>query len=225
MDGDGQHPPVLMPEFIKKWKDGAQVVVGIRKKEKHEGLVKKLGSVMFYKAFNSTSGVALTPRSTDYRLISEEVRLAFNEFTERNRITRGLIDWLGFQRAYIHFDSPARIAGRASYRTSALIKLATNSFISLSLKPLFIFGWVGIAITTLSSLLGLFIVVEQFILGDPLQINFSGPFILGVFISLLVGLVLVSQAILAAYVSHIHTQSQGRPLYVVNSKTSTTRKN
>jgi glycosyltransferase involved in cell wall biosynthesis len=221
LDADGQHPPKLIPEFIKHWENGSQVVVGVRNKEQHEGIIKTYGSKVFYKLFNGTSDAELIPRSTDFRLISKEVREEFIKFSERNRITRGLIDWLGFRRSYIYFDSPARLAGIASYKTSQLVKLAANSFVSLSLKPLFVFGWVGLGITFASLCLGLFILIEQLILGDPWSLHFSGPFILGVFTSFLVGTVLVSQAILAAYISHIHTQTQDRPLFIIDKRNST----
>lgn len=220
MDGDGQHPPTLIGEFIKQWKDGAQVVIGVRNSNQKEGAVKKWGSKLFYKLFNSTSGTEIVPKSTDFRLIDSTVRTEFMKFPERNRITRGLIDWLGFKRAYVVFDSPARIAGEASYKTSQLVKLALNSFVSLSLKPLFMFGWIGIGIITLSIAFGLFIIIEQFILGDPMALHFSGSVILGTFTSFLVGLVLVSQAMLATYISHIHVQTQGRPLFVVDESNS-----
>lgn len=216
MDGDGQHPPKLIGDFLESWEAGAQVVVGVRSSNEKEGLVKKLGSKIFYKLFNSTSGAEIIPRSTDFRLIDSAVRAEFLRFTERQRITRGLIDWLGFKRDYITFEAPARIAGEASYKTSQLVKLAMNSFVSLSLKPLFFFGWVGVVITTLSLFLGLFIIVEQFILGDPLALNFTGPAILGIFTSFLVGLVLMSQAMIAVYLAHIHAQTQSRPLFVID---------
>lgn len=216
LDADGQHPPAKLQEFVDKWKAGAQVVVGVRNKQWHEGFVKSVGSKVFYQLFNSASGAELVPRSTDYRLITSDVREEFKTFTERNRITRGLIDWLGFQRDYVYFDSPERIAGQANYKVSQLVKLAMNSFISLSLKPLFFFGWVGVTITMLSLTLGIFIFIEQIILGDPLGLGFTGSALLGIFMSFLIGLVLTSQAILAAYVSHIHTQTQSRPLFVID---------
>jgi len=220
MDGDGQHPPELIEEFIRSWKDGAQVVVGIRKSNQGEGFVKRYGSKLFYKLINGLTEADVVPRSTDYRLIDAAVRTEFLRFDERNRITRGLIDWLGFKRDFIYFDSPERIAGEASYKTSQLIKLATNSFISLSLKPLFLFGWIGAGIIVLSVLFGLFTLIEQFILGDPLAIHFSGPVILGNFTAFMIGLVLVSQSMLAVYISHIHAQAQNRPLFVVDKKNS-----
>ena len=221
LDADGQHPPEIIKDFVKKWQNGAQVVIGVRNKQQHEGFIKEIGSKVFYRVFNGTSGAHIIPRSTDFRLIDKAVRQEFIKFTEKNRITRGLIDWLGFERDIIYFDSPERLAGKANYKTSQLIKLAANSFISLSLKPLFFFGWIGTAIVSLSILLGLFIIIEQFMLRDPLEMNFSGPFMLGVFTSFLVGLVLTSQAITAAYLSHIYSQTQGRPLFVIDTKKST----
>ncbi|MET1033307.1 MAG: glycosyltransferase family 2 protein [Candidatus Saccharimonadales bacterium] len=221
MDGDGQHPPTLISEFIKKWQFGAQVVVGVRSSNQKEGIVKKWGSKVFYKIFNSASGSEIIPHSTDFRLIDKVVQTEFLRFSERQRITRGLIDWLGFKRDYITFDAPARLAGEASYKTSQLVKLAMNSFISLSLKPLYFFGWIGVVITCLSLLVGTFIVVEQVILGDPLALSFTGTALLGIFTSFLIGLVLTSQGIIAIYLSHVHGQTQERPLFVIDKNNST----
>lgn len=220
MDGDGQHPPAHIGEFLEKWRNGAQVVVGIRTSNQKEGLVKKWGSKIFYKLFNSISGSEIVPRSTDYRLIDRIVRNEFLRFSERQRITRGLIDWLGFKRDYVEFHAPARIAGEASYKTSQLVRLALNSFVSLSLKPLFIFGWSGVAITSLSLIAGITIFVEQILLGDPLTLNITGSALLGIFISFLVGIVLISQGVMAIYLSHVHGQTQDRPLFVIDTTTS-----
>lgn len=220
MDSDGQHPPFLIKDFVEKWQSGAQVIIGIRDSNQKEGIVKKWGSKIFYKLFNSITGYGILPRSTDFRLIDKAVQIEFLKCTERNRITRGLIDWLGFKRDYIIFDSPARIAGEASYKTSQLVKLALNSFISLSLKPLFFFGWFGVFVTISSFIIGMLILIEQILLNDPLNWNFTGSAILGVFVSFLVGLILISQSILAIYISHIHTQSQNRPLFIIDSTNS-----
>ncbi|MEV8336957.1 glycosyltransferase family 2 protein [Leucobacter sp. NPDC077196] len=220
MDGDGQHPPSEVHRFVEQWRSGAQVVVGVRTGNQREGVVKKWGSRAFYALFNATSGAEMIPRSTDFRLIDSEVREAFKAFPERQRITRALIDWLGFDRVILEFESPARIAGEATYSVRQLVKLAVNSYVSLSLKPLYFFGWVGGLITALSLIVGLAVTVEQFLLGDPLQLNFTGSALLGIFISFLVGLVLMSQAMLAVYVAHVHEQTQGRPLFVLNRSRS-----
>lgn len=220
MDGDGQHPPELIEQFVAKWRAGAQVVVGVRSSNQKEGFVKKYGSMLFYKLFNTASDSKIVPRSTDYRLIDASVREVFNQFTERNRITRGLIDWLGFKRDFIEFAAPARIAGEASYRTSQLVKLAFNSFISLSLKPLFFFGWIGVIITGVSLLGGIFLLIEQLLLRDPLHLGVTGAAFIGIFVLFLAGLILTSQGMLAVYLSHVFAQTQGRPLFVIDRSTS-----
>lgn len=220
LDADGQHPPKLIVDFVKKWEAGAQVVIGVRNSNTEEGFVKKFGSKIFYKLFNSYSGAAIVPRSTDFRLIDRAVQEEFIRCQERNRITRGLIDWLGFTRDYIEFDSPARLAGEASYRTTQLVKLALNSFVSLSLRPLEILAGIGAVVTSLSFLAGLFVILEQFLLGDPLKFHITGAAMLGIFITFLVGIVLTSQGIIAVYLSHIYTQTQARPLFVIDTKRS-----
>jgi len=221
LDADGQHPPQLIKQFVDEWQGGSQVVVGVRSSNQEEGIVKRWGSKLFYKTLNANSDAEMVPRSTDFRLIDKEVREEFLKFSERNRITRGLIDWLGYSRSYISFDAPARIAGEATYSVNKLIKLALNSIISLSLKPLFIFGWIGLGITSLSALGGIFIIIEQFIIGDPLRLHFSGAAMLSIFVAFMVGLILISQAILSIYLSHIYAQAQDRPLFVINRRNST----
>lgn len=216
MDADGQHPPAIIDQFIDKWRSGAQVVVGVRNSNTDEGFVKNLGSKLFYRLLNTLSDSHTVPRSTDYRLIDAEVRDEFLRFTERNRITRGLIDWLGYTRDYVHFDSPARLAGEATYTVSKLTKLAINSFTTLSLRPLFIFSYIGLFITVVSLIAGLSILIEQFILGDPLGLNFTGSAMLGILISFLIGIVLMAQGMMSIYMSHIYSQAQNRPLFVID---------
>lgn len=220
LDADGQHPPERIVDFLSKWKSGAQVVVGIRTSNEKEGFIKKLGSKLFYRLFNGTTDLGLVPGSTDFRLIDRAVVEEFKKIGEQNRITRGLIDWLGFRREFVYFDSPPRLAGKASYSVRQLFRLAVNSLVSLSLKPLLFLGVVGIGISLLSFLVGLFIFIEQILFGDPLGLNFTGTAMLGIFIAFLVGLVIIAQGVIAVYLSHIHTQSQQRPLFVIDHSSS-----
>lgn len=220
MDADGQHPPSKIAEFIEEWRNGGQVVIGVRNINTGEGYLKKYGSKIFYKLFNSTSGTELIPRSTDFRLIDSSVRDEFIKFSERNRITRGLIDWLGFDRRIVSFDAPARFAGEASYSHRQLVRLAINSFISLSITPLISLVFLGLAVTAGALLLAILAFVEHVILQDPLQLNITGSAYLVMFVTFLIGLVLTSQGIVAIYLSHVHAQSQGRPLYVIDTRDS-----
>lgn len=220
IDADGQHPPELIEEFVKLWQSGSQVVIGVRKSNQKEGPIKRYGSKLFYRLFNATSNTLLLPGATDYRLIDKDVREEFVHFTERYRITRGLIDWMGFNRAIVPFHANERIGGQASYKVSHLFKLALNSFVSLSMAPLYIIGYAGGIITALSFLLGLFVAIEQLILGDPLNLRVTGTAMLSILILFLVGVILVAQGLISIYLSHIHVQTQNRPLFIIDKKSS-----
>src|SRR4030043_1515812 len=128
LDADLQHPPELIPQFLDKWQNGAEIVIGIRDNNNQETFIKKSGSYFFYKIINKISETQIIPNSTDYRLLDQAVILEFCRFTERNRIFRGLIDWLGFKRDYIYFSAPERINSKPSYSLLKLIKLALSSF-------------------------------------------------------------------------------------------------
>ncbi|MDB5170995.1 MAG: hypothetical protein JWO35_689 [Candidatus Saccharibacteria bacterium] len=216
IDGDGQHPPELIPQFIEAWEQGARVVIGVRTANKHEGWFKRLGSLFFYKFFNRLTNQKLVPGSTDFRLIDRSVQQAFLKLTESDRITRGLIDWLGFKRHYIDFTANARQQGSAGYSRRKLLTLATNSFVSLTSVPLYLFGYLGMFITTAAFVLGSVVAIEQLLLGDPWNWNFTGTAMLSIMLVFLVGIVLLSQGVLALYISHIHNQSKQRPLYVID---------
>lgn len=218
LDADLQHPPRLIPEFIEKWEKGAEVVVGIRNNKKKEKISKRIASFFFYKIINLISGTEVIPQATDYRLLDRAVIDEFNRFTERGRITRGLIDWLGFNRDYVYFNANKRANGEAKYSVLKLIKLSLSSVISLSLFPLKFAGYLGAVIVLLSGTLGLFIFIEKYILNDPWNMSFSGPAILAVIILFLVGIILACLGLMALYIGSIHTEITNKPLYVIRNK-------
>ncbi len=130
-------------------------------------------------------------------------------------ITRGLIDWVGFNKDYVEFNANPRIHGEATYTVRKLVKLALNSFVSLSFTPLFVMGYLGFAMCLISLLIGAFIVTEGLLLNDPLGLNITGSGYLGILSIFLIGCVLVSQGLMSLYISHIYQESQGRPLYII----------
>ena len=220
IDADGQQPPKLIPEFIEKWEQGGEIIIGVRGKYEKHGLIAKLGSKLFYKMLNGMGVKDTVPGSTDFRVIDRAVADEYNKLTEHGRITRGLMDWLGFKKVYIDYIYGNRLAGKPSYNFSKLFNLAIDSFISLSTTPLMIFGWLGVFITVASFILGVFVGIEEFILGDPIGLKWTGTTCVSIFITFLVGLVLISQAVTALYISHIHAEAQGRPLYIIDRKNS-----
>lgn len=219
IDADGQHPVELLPDFVQHWQAGSKVVVGLRRDERQAALTKRVGSRLFYWLVNRLAGISLKPGATDYRLIDRSVQQEFVRMTEHGRITRGLIDWLGYSKTYVPYRENPRLLGNASYSFRKLFKLAVDSVISLSVSPLFIAAYIGAIVLPLSVLTGLIMVVDA-LLGDPLNWNASGSAYVIVLLLFLVGVLLVSQGIIGLYLSHIHTETQNRPLYIVDKENS-----
>jgi len=220
IDADGQQPPSLIPEFIEKWEDGAEVVTGVRDHYTKHGFVAKTGSKIFYWLLRKMGNKYTVPGSTDFRLIDRVALDEYNQLTEHNRITRGLIDWLGFKQENIYYTYGSRMAGETSFNFSKLLTLALDSFISMSTTPLLMLGYLGGFIMLGSFLLGMFCIINQYLLGDPLHLYWNGAVQMTIFITFLVGIILVAQAITALYISHIHAETQGRPLYIIDKKNS-----
>ena len=220
IDSDGQQPPEKIADFIKAWEEGAEVVTGVRDHYTKHGLIPKLGSKLFYWLIRLMGNKTTTPGSTDFRLIDRVVIDEYNELSEHNRITRGLIDWLGYKNTDIYYVYGERMAGKPSYNFKKLFNLAIDSFVSMSTTPLVIFGYVGMFITFFSFILGAFCIINQYILGDPLGLYWNGAVQMAIFITFLIGLVLISQSITALYISHIHAETQNRPLFIVSKKQS-----
>ena len=217
IDADGQHPVSAISEMLIKWRKGAKVVTAVRK---HNTTKHKLASKIYYNMMHLLGGKNIVPGALDYRLIDRVVADEFNNFTERNRMARGLIDWLGYPQEYVKVETLSRIDGKPTYSFKKLIGLAIDSLASSSRAPLVIVGYLGAFITFFSLILGLFILIQQYILGDPLHLDWSGAVAMSVFIAFLVGLVLISQSLTALYISQIHTESKGRPLYIIDREKS-----
>lgn len=220
LDGDGQHPVELIPDFVAAWRKGAQVVVGVRATSQGGSWFKRFSSRAFYALSSRVMKSAIVPNATDFRLIDRQVQQAFVSLRESSRITRGLIDWLGFERTYITFRTKPRIHGNATYSYRKLFALAVNSFVSLTARPLYVFGYLGIFITVIAFLLGVSVGVEQILLSDPWHWRFTGTALLAIALLFLVGIVLLSQGVLSVYIAYILNQSRSRPLYVIDTERS-----
>lgn len=224
MDADLQHPPAVISQFVAAWERGADVVVGVRKHNPDEGFLRKTSSQLFSYIMSKMSDVPSVRGATDFRLLDRAVVEAFNAFTEHSRMTRGLIDWLGFKREYIAFDADKRHAGVAQYSSRKLIELAFSALVSHSLIPLRLAGYLGVGITLFAGSLGLFIIIEQIVMGDPLGIDFTGPAMLAILILFLNGILLISMGLMSVYIAKIHGETLNRPLFVVRSERASERR-
>lgn len=216
IDSDGQHPIEVVEEFIKQWQSGVKQVIGVRKEDGEKRVFKRIGSHGFYFVLKLLGGNQSSQHGlTDFRLIDRQIIDEYNRMTEHNRITRNLLDWLGFSRSLVPFEAEERHAGEATYSMRKLTKLALDAVVKHSTRPLKFIGLAGVVISFVTALLALFIVVENYILSDPLLLNITGTALLAVFLSFMVGIVLVCQGLLALYIENVYYETQNRPLFII----------
>ncbi len=212
MDADLQHPPSYIPQFLKKWEEGFEIVSTKRVAIQNQPLLRTLGSFFFYQILNLISEFKMEPQTTDFRLLDRTVVEALKSFREKNRMVRGIIDWMGFKKTHIEFEAPERNAGQAGYSYAKLFKLAMNSMTSFSLFPLKVAGYMGVLITAVFGLLLACMVVDKLTINC---MNFSSISFVIVINSLLSGLVLSCLGLVALYIGNIHTEVVNRPLYII----------
>ncbi|MDO8265889.1 MAG: glycosyltransferase family 2 protein [Candidatus Saccharibacteria bacterium] len=220
MDADGQHPISLITSFIELWEKGYDIVVGVRKSNKGEGIVKKYGSLLFYRMLRFISGKEVVTGTTDFRLLDKKIVTEFNKLTERNRVTRNLLDWLGFNRVEVPFTAEERHAGKATYTFRKLLKLAMNGFVSHSTRPLKLIALLGSIISIVSAFAGVLLAIQKYVFNDPFGLSITGSALLALFVTFMVGIVLVCQGLLALYLESVYYETQNRPLYIVAEKST-----
>lgn len=216
LDGDGQHPVEKIPDFLREWESGYDIVYNKRPKIEWASFVKKLSSKLFYLIFNSLSEFSLESDTTDYRLLDRKVVIYFLKFTERNRLYRGIIDWIGFEKKALIFDAKTRLdsTNSASYSFKKLFKLAMDSITSFSVVPLKLVGYLGVIMTLLSSLLFIFVIIDKFTID---RFNFSNIAALILVNISLIWVVLMGLGLIALYIARIHEEVQWRPMYIVKN--------
>jgi len=217
IDADLQHPPELIPQLISFWKSGVDVVITIRAESKNQSLIRKLGSAIYYRLMSRLSDLQMAAKTTDFGLYDAKVIQAFSKVTERRRIFRGIIDWMGFRRAFVEFTADERHSGEAKYSYAKLWGLAINSITSFSLWPLRIAGYLGIIITSISALLLIWMLIDR-MLGNKLA--FTSLAIVVMANTFLMGIVLIAIGLVALYIGNIHTEVINRPLYIIRERLS-----
>lgn len=212
MDADLQHPPDLISELVREWQSGAEIVVTLRRSIERQPLLRRIGSHGYYWLMSKLSGLDMRSQTTDFRLYDKKVVTAFCQATERQRMFRGIMDWLGFRKAYVPFDAGPRESGQAGYSYAKLWRLAIDSITSFSLFPLKITGYLGVVIAGFSGVMLVWMVLSRFVLGS----TFFSPLSIVVMVNtFLMGIVLMAIGMVALYIGQIHTEVINRPLYAV----------
>jgi len=211
MDADLQHPPELLPEFVSLWRQGFDVVQGVRQGQ--PGLRKSLASRSFYFLINRISEVEIQDGAADFRLMSRSAVNALLALPEQTRFVRGIVAWLGFRSTLVPFRASARHAGEPGYTFRASAKLARDALVTLSTRPLDLALYMA-ALTLLAGS-GYFVYVAwKVVSGEPLVRGWTSTILT---VLLLGSANLFCTGILGMYLREVLTSTRKRPPYVVAS--------
>lgn len=212
MDGDGQHPPRLIPKMIEHWRNGYDMVVGAQQSRSNESKWLVLAKNRFYRFLQSGERFHIPANAGDFRLMDKRVVQALLQLPERTRFMKGLYAWLGFKTMIESFDAEVRTAGTTKFRLRQLLELASLGITSFSMKPLRMVSGTGVVISIFALSYGLYILAETLVIGNPV----SGWATLASGIMLLSGIQLVCLGVIAEYLGRIFEEAKQRPLYIVD---------
>ncbi|MBS4013452.1 MAG: glycosyltransferase family 2 protein [Bacteroidetes bacterium] len=215
MDGDMQHPPEVIPELIRLYKSGFDIVNTKRIDAEGIGFFKKATSKFFYKFINLMSDVYIEPASSDFRLMSRKAADAFLEMPENDRFTRGLISWMGFRQAFFEYKANPRYKGKSKYSVRKMMRFAFDGITSFSTKPLRVALYFGFIFFMLGMIYAAYAVVQYF-QGHTIQ----GWTSILLSVIILGSIQLLSIGLLGEYLARISREAKNRPKYFVKDITS-----
>jgi glycosyltransferase involved in cell wall biosynthesis len=210
MDGDGQHPPSLLPIIIETWRtSGADIIEAVKRKRGGESLTSKFGALTFYVILNKLSGFDLKGAS-DFKLIDRRVVHTWLGMRERNVFFRGMTAWMGFNAVQIPFDVPARRIGKSHWSYLRRAKLALIGITTFSSFPLHFVTFAGVVFFIFAVGLGI----------QTLYLKLAGRAFTGfatvILLELIIGsLLMISLGIIGEYLARIYEEVKGRPRYIV----------
>jgi len=212
---DLQDPPDVIPQFLAKWKEGFDVVYGVRTVRPGDPRWRNAAIRLVYAAIAALADVEIPRNAGDFRLISRRVRDALMECPENNRYMRGLIAWLGFRQVGVRYARRPRLAGESKFPIGSLIAFALNAFTSFSLKPLRLFTILGFSLLAISLLAVPVYVLLYFTSGAP-----QGVTTLIVLSLVAIGVNSLGIGVLGEYLGRTYAETKRRPLYVIAESTN-----
>jgi len=214
MDVDLQDPPEVLPEMIKKWRAGFDIVYGVRTDRASDSLPKRLTADLYYRAHNRLSNDKIPEHAGDFRLLDRKVVEAIARMPERNRFMKAMFAWAGFKQTSVPYSRAARATGQSKFNYWRLWTFALDGITSSSTVPLRIWSYLGGFVALFALAYAMFIAVRTLVFG----IDVPGYASLMVSVLFLGGLQLLSLGILGEYVGRILIETKARPLYVIRDR-------
>lgn len=214
MDGDLQHPPEAIRQFVELWDEGYDVVYGQRTDRSKNTAIERVSAGFFYRIFSYLSGTSLPPGAGDFRLLDRRVVEVFNRLGERSRFNKGLFAWVGFRSTGVPFEVAARADGGSRWNFRRLLHFAIDGIASFTTVPLKIWSYVGVVVSLIALLYAVWFLVKTLIWG----VDVPGFPSLLISVLLLGGIQLISLGVIGEYVGRVYEEVKGRPLYIVATR-------
>ena len=212
MDADLQHPPSLLSSMIDKWQEGYDIVYTVRKDVENVSFFKKKTSSIFYKLMNYFSEVEIEQGAADFRLIDKRISdILVNDIKEYHLFFRGLISWLGFKQTFIEYVPHKRFSGKTKYTLKKMVSFATNGITSFSVKPLKFAVLLGMLISLISVVYGIYVLYVSIFTNETIQ-GWSSVILSVLFIG---GVNMILLGIIGEYIGKLFIQSKNRPYYLI----------
>jgi glycosyltransferase involved in cell wall biosynthesis len=213
IDCDLQHPVELIPQFVAKWREGFDMVVGVRSKRDEEGWLRRTLSQTYYKVMRSMTSVEIPPNAGDFRLLDRKILDVINKMPERHRFMKGIFAWPGFKVASIEFQANVRANDtRSSWSFFKLWRFALDGLFSFSTAPLKLWTYVGLVSAGGAFIYGLITLIQKLFFGIAAP-GYASLLVVLLFFN---GLLMISNGIQGEYIARIFEEVKGRPLYVVS---------
>ncbi len=217
IDADLQDPPELIPDMLRLWEKGGDVIYGKRKSRDGESRFKLLTASMFYKTIAALSDVEIPRDTGDFRLVDRAVVDTVNALPEHNKFLRGLFSWVGYNQKAFEYERKERFAGKTKYPLSKMLKLAADGIISFSAKPLKLVGGLGILSIFLSFLILVYSLLSFVFSFGNLTPGWTSIMVTVTFLG---GVTLLSLWIIAEYIARIYDETKNRPQFIIKETTN-----
>jgi glycosyltransferase involved in cell wall biosynthesis len=211
MDADLQHPPETIVDLIAKWRDGFDIVYGIRHERTGEPWLKRMTARVFYRLLGSLSDAQMTAHAGDFRLVDRAALEAFRSLRESNRYVRGMFSWIGFRQVGVPYRGVERHAGTTKYSFTRMLKLGVDGILSFSTTPLRFVLHIGMLVSLISLALFVYALTSKLTGGAALP-GWASLLAVTAFLG---GIQLLTLGTVGLYVGRIYEEVKQRPLYVV----------
>lgn len=214
IDVDLQDPPEVIGAMLASWREGHEVVYGVRTNRRSDSLPKRLTADLYYRAHNWLSSDKIPEHAGDFRLLDRAVVDVIRDMPERNRFMKGLFAWSGFRQASVEYERTRRAVGTSKFRYWKLWTLALDGITSASTMPLRVWSYIGLVIAFFSLLYAVYIVARTVLFGIGVP-GYASMMAATLFLG---GVQLISLGVLGEYVGRILIETKRRPIYVVRRK-------